>query len=108
MALHDGQEQIEKATGHTPTFFSPSILRSLGYTAVRAQLFSCIPFACAFVVTVMLAIGSDQYGRRMPAALFSYVVVFAGFLVACLIPLSNPTARSRMQQRIGSHAVAGA
>ncbi len=75
------------------SFFSPSILRSLGYTAVRAQLFSCIPFACAFVVTVMLAIGSDQYGRRMPAALFSYVVAFIGFLMAYLIPLSNPTAR---------------
>ncbi|KAJ9092764.1 hypothetical protein QFC19_008619 [Naganishia cerealis] len=55
--------------------FVPTIINGLGYTAVRAQLFSVPPYAVAAALTVLAAFVSDRYKIRGPVML-------------CFLPLS--------------------
>ena len=54
--------------------FVPTIVQGLGYTAVRAQLFSIPPYAVAAVLSVIAAIISGRWRTRGP-------------VVLCLLPL---------------------
>ncbi|PWN49746.1 MFS general substrate transporter [Violaceomyces palustris] len=71
------------ATGlYSLAFFSPSIIKSLdNYTAVQAQLLSAPPNAVAFVVSVAVAVASDRFKWRYPAAMFCIILAIIGFAV---------------------------
>lgn len=55
--------------------FIPTIVQGLGYTAVRAQLFSVPPYAVAALLTVVASYVSDRYKIRGP-------------IMLCFLPLS--------------------
>ncbi|KAF9456650.1 major facilitator superfamily domain-containing protein [Collybia nuda] len=61
------------------SYFTPSILVALGFSASRAQLMSVPPFAASFVVTVSVSLLSDKYGLRAPSAIFSSILCIIGF-----------------------------
>lgn len=59
--------------------FLPTIVKGLGYTAARAQLFTVPPYAVALVVTVIVSAISDRLqSRGFPLAL-TYCIGVAGW-----------------------------
>lgn len=62
-------------TGYSGSFFTPTILRQLGWTAVRAQVMSIPIFVCATILALSAAILSDKVKHR-----FGFII--AGCLVA--------------------------
>ncbi|KAF9024730.1 major facilitator superfamily transporter [Hymenopellis radicata] len=69
------------------SLFSPTIVSGLGYTSLRAQLFTVPPYAVAYVVTVSVAYAADKLNRR---GLFSAALALIGAIgfitSACLEP----------------------
>ncbi|TFK39914.1 major facilitator superfamily domain-containing protein [Crucibulum laeve] len=61
------------------SYFTPSILVGLGYTASRAQLMSVPPFAAGFVVTMLTSLFSDKYGHRGYSAMVASILCTIGF-----------------------------
>lgn len=76
-------------------FFLPTIIKGLnpGYSTIQAQLLSCPPFAVAFVLSIVLALISDRFAWRFPAAIFSYLLCIIGFAVAIGAPVRNSSVR---------------
>ena len=68
-------------------YFAPAIVQSLGHSAIRAQLLSVPPYACAFVVGMTVAWASDYFKHRFLFALVSAILSLAGFIVM----LTGPT-----------------
>jgi sugar phosphate permease len=61
--------------------FLPSIVKQLGFSAVKTQLLSVGPFAAGFVVTLVTAYFSDKYqNRAVPAAIIATLGV-VGFVM---------------------------
>lgn len=62
---------------------APSIVNSLGYSTVRAQLFTVPPYACAFVVSMTLAFVSDRWRARGLVSIASAIIALAGYAMFC-------------------------
>lgn len=73
-------------------YFSPVIIKQLGYTAVEAQLHSVYPYILAFGVINGLAFLSDYTGKRLPYALVACVMAVTG-LALVLGATTNANAR---------------
>ena len=72
--------------------FSPTIIKAMDkYTTIESQLLSCPPNAAAFVVSVLVALVSDRYTWRYPAAIFCLCLSLSGTAVA--YAAENPTTR---------------
>lgn len=61
--------------------FIPTIIKDLGYTAVRAQLFSVPPYAVAALLTVIASYISDRYKVRGPIMLAFLPLSIIGYAV---------------------------
>ncbi|KNZ71589.1 hypothetical protein J132_08100 [Termitomyces sp. J132] len=61
------------------TYFAPSIITGLGSINADAQLYSVLPFALAFVVTIIGSYISDHYGCRGHIAIFSGILATIDF-----------------------------
>lgn len=64
-------------TGYAVSFFTPTILRQLGWTAIRAQAMSVPIYAVAMVITLSTALLSDRLAHR-------YAFTLAGVLIATM------------------------
>ncbi|KAG7661932.1 uncharacterized protein J8A68_004535 [[Candida] subhashii] len=73
-------------------YFSPAIIRELGYTAVSAQQHTVYPYLCAFGLMNGSAYLSDRMGKRLPYAIFCSIVAIAG-LSMVLAATDNPSVR---------------
>ena len=62
-------------------YFSPSIIRSYGYSPIETQLHSVPPWAAAFVLAMLVAWASDKAQHRCLFALFAVAVCIAGFVI---------------------------
>jgi hypothetical protein len=62
-------------------YFTPTIVKTLGYSVVQTQLHSVPPFAAAFAFCVLLALGSSRTNTRMPYVMFSAVVLILGLAI---------------------------
>lgn len=60
-------------------YFSPTIIRSFGYSPVRTQLFSVPPWAVSFVFAMLVATFSDLAKHRFLFVIFPLLVALAGF-----------------------------
>lgn len=64
-------------TGYSASFFIPTILKQLGWTAVRAQVMTIPIYICAFVLTLTCSLTSDlikhRYAFVMLGTLFSTI-----------------------------------
>ncbi|EAW07665.1 allantoate permease family MFS transporter [Aspergillus clavatus NRRL 1] len=64
-------------TGYAVSFFTPTILNQLGWTAVRAQVMSIPVYCVAMVITLSAAYVSDRLRHR-------YLFTLAGCLIATM------------------------
>ncbi|KAH0582342.1 hypothetical protein H2248_010290 [Termitomyces sp. 'cryptogamus'] len=62
-------------------YFTPSIVASLGYTRVQAQLFSVPPAVAGFFVTLITAYLSDRFGARGLNIMFSSTLMIIGLAI---------------------------
>ncbi|KDQ12032.1 hypothetical protein BOTBODRAFT_135209 [Botryobasidium botryosum FD-172 SS1] len=75
------------------SLFSPSIVTGLGYSGLRAQLFTVPPYACAYVVTIAIAVSAERTNARSVHALLAMLTSSAAFLAQALIPATSFKAR---------------
>ncbi|GIJ83853.1 hypothetical protein Asppvi_002683 [Aspergillus pseudoviridinutans] len=64
-------------TGYAVSFFTPTILNQLGWTAVRAQVMSVPVYCVSMVITLSAAYASDRLRHR-------YLFTLAGCLIATM------------------------
>lgn len=76
---------------YTLSLFLPSIIKSLGYTAARAQLLSVPPYALATVLTVVVAVVSEKLHRRAPFIIGAAITAVVGY--AILLGNKDPVGR---------------
>ena len=62
-------------------YFTPSIVATLGFDTTKTQLLSIPPFACAFLVTVILAYLSDRYKARGLSSIAGNLIALIGFAI---------------------------
>ncbi|KJZ71243.1 hypothetical protein HIM_09386 [Hirsutella minnesotensis 3608] len=62
-------------------YFTPTIVKTLGYSAVQTQLYSVPPFAAALGLCLILAYASDRTGLRLPYQLLSSALMIGGLAV---------------------------
>ena len=60
-------------------YFSPTIIKSFGYSAIRTQLLSVPPWACSFVFAMIIATASDFTKHHFLFVLLPLFVALAGF-----------------------------
>ena len=69
-------------------YFTPTIVKTLGYSVVQTQLHSIPPFASAFGLCVILAYFSDRTNLRLPYILFGQALLLIGLAIL----ITSPTA----------------
>lgn len=69
--------------------FLPTIIKSLGWSASRAQLFTVPPYAVAFVGTITASYLSDKMRTRGPFVVLLMVLSAVGFAVLIGVPHSQ-------------------
>ncbi|KEF58414.1 uncharacterized protein A1O9_06340 [Exophiala aquamarina CBS 119918] len=62
-------------------YFTPSIVRGMGYSPIRTQLMSVPPFAVAVVTTLCTAYLSDKYNARGFAMIVTYFLSLVGSII---------------------------
>jgi len=62
-------------------YFAPTIIRSMGYSAVRTQLMSVPPYVTTFVCSVGIGILADRWGQRGYSMLFSGILAMVGYIL---------------------------
>ena len=62
-------------------YFSPTIIKSFGYSEIRTQLLSVPPWACSFVFAMLIATLSDLAKHRFLFVLIPLFVAISGFSV---------------------------
>ncbi|KAI9368992.1 major facilitator superfamily domain-containing protein [Aspergillus egyptiacus] len=68
-------------TGYAVSFFTPTILRQLGWTAIRAQVMSVPIYAVAMVTTLSTAYLSDRLRHRYAFTLTGCLVATMGYVL---------------------------
>ncbi|KFY91883.1 hypothetical protein V500_04415 [Pseudogymnoascus sp. VKM F-4518 (FW-2643)] len=61
--------------------FLPSFISTFGFSPIQTQLFSVIPYACAFSTVLGSGFLSDRLNRKMPFLLGSFIVGCIGFIL---------------------------
>ncbi|KZV68752.1 MFS general substrate transporter [Peniophora sp. CONT] len=61
--------------------FTPTIVGAFGYSTTRTQLLTVPPYACSFVLSLLIAWVSDKYKQRGAFAVFSSLLAAAGYTV---------------------------
>ena len=64
-------------TGYSTSFFTPTILKELGWTSVHAQVMSIPIYVVAFIVTLITAVFTDRLRHR-------YAFIMAGISLATI------------------------
>lgn len=75
------------------SLFTPTIIRTLGYSSTKTQLLSAPVYLVAAVVSIIQAVISSKVGLRSPFLLFNYLCMAVGYIV-CITgdPGRNPKA----------------
>ncbi|KAI0723914.1 MFS general substrate transporter [Cerioporus squamosus] len=66
-------------------YFAPTIIQSLGHSAIRTQLLSVPPWACAFALAMLSATFSDWLRMRYVFVLATTAVSLAGFVILLVV-----------------------
>lgn len=67
-------------------YFSPTIVKGLGYTSIEAQLMTVPPWAVGYVVSMLLAWSADRFNARGLHVSLAGVLTGTGFLASRLLP----------------------
>ncbi|KIX00717.1 uncharacterized protein Z518_09782 [Rhinocladiella mackenziei CBS 650.93] len=65
--------------------FLPSFIRGFGFSDIDAQLFSVIPYACAFVVLPTMCMISDQINRKAPFIILGFIAAAVEHLILLFV-----------------------
>ena len=68
-------------TGYSGSFFTPTILKQLGWTSVRAQVMSIPIFIVATILALSAALLSDKLKHRFGFIIFGCCVATAGYSI---------------------------
>ena len=68
-------------TGYSTSFFIPTILSQLGWTAVHAQVMSIPPYIVAAVFSVTVALLTDRLRHRYAFAMAGIAIATIGYIV---------------------------
>lgn len=68
-------------TGYSTSFFTPTILKELGWTAVRAQVLSIPIYVVAAVTCLVSAFLTDRLRHRYAFAMLGVVIASIGYIV---------------------------
>ncbi|KAL5333979.1 major facilitator superfamily domain-containing protein [Aspergillus crustosus] len=74
-------------------YFAPTIIQGLGYTDLRAQLFTVPPYGIAYPITLALAWASDRFKTRGTVAIASCTAASISFIIQACLPADAFTAR---------------
>ena len=89
-------------------YFPPSIIRSMDYNPIYAQLMSVRPYATTFVVSDAIAFLGDRWGESGYSLIFSGIIAMVGYI---LLLTSNHTSvlyGSNFLQTMGAFTSASA
>lgn len=64
--------------GFSYAYFAPSIIKRLGFSATKTQLYSVPPWAAAFVFCMVIAWASDKARHRFGFIIFSLTISLVG------------------------------
>ena len=67
--------------GYSTSFFMPTILKELGWTAMKAQIFTIPVYIVATIISLSAAYISDRVRHRYAFAMFGIVINSIGFIV---------------------------
>ncbi|RHZ49040.1 uncharacterized protein CDV56_102535 [Aspergillus thermomutatus] len=67
-------------------YFSPTIVKGLGYTSIEAQLMTVPPWAVGYVISILLAWSADRFNARGLHVCLAGVLTGTGFLASRLLP----------------------
>jgi len=62
-------------------FFSPAIIRSLGHSPIKTQLYSVPPWVVAFVTSMTIAVFSDWFRMRYIFIMIPLAMTLAGYAI---------------------------
>lgn len=62
-------------------YFAPTIVKTLGYSAVQTQLHTVPPTAAAFALCLITAYSSDRIRLRFPFIAFGFTLTIAGLAI---------------------------
>ena len=68
-------------TGYSTSFFTPTILKQLGWTSVRAQVLSIPVYIVAAVVALLTALCTDYLRHRYAFCMFGVLVATIGYVI---------------------------
>ncbi|KAJ6116751.1 hypothetical protein N7512_006476 [Penicillium capsulatum] len=68
-------------TGYATSFFTPTILKQLGWTSVRAQVMSIPIYVVATVISLITAFISDKLQHRFAFTLAGCVIATIGYVI---------------------------
>ncbi|KEF63010.1 uncharacterized protein A1O9_00985 [Exophiala aquamarina CBS 119918] len=68
------------------TFFTPTIVKGLGYTSIHAQLLTVPPWCIGFVVAITLSYSADHFNARGMHITIASIIGGVGWLTAGLLP----------------------
>lgn len=75
------------------SLFTPTIVKTLGYTSTKAQLMTAPIFIVAAFFSIVQAFWSDRVGLRSPFLFFNFTCIMVAYLVCiCLDPTKHPHA----------------
>ena len=89
-------------------YFTPTIIRSMGYSPIRTQLMSVPPYATTFVFSVGVAILADRWGQRGYCLFLSGAVSMAGYIIWLTSTHTSVLYGSIFLQTIGAFTAASA
>lgn len=75
------------------TFYSPQIVKGLGYTSIQAQLMTVPPWCVGFVVAITLSYSADHFNARGWHISLASTVGAVGWLTAGVLPATAYTSR---------------
>ncbi|KAH7096212.1 major facilitator superfamily domain-containing protein [Auriculariales sp. MPI-PUGE-AT-0066] len=75
------------------SLFSPTIVAGLGYTSLRAQLFTVPPYAVAYVVQVCTSYLADRLNRRGLVTMIMATIGAIGFITEACLPVDDYMSR---------------
>lgn len=68
-------------TGAAFSYFTPTIVKTLGYSTIQTQLHSVPPFAASLGLCLIAAYFSDAIQLRYPFVMFGYAVLITGLAI---------------------------
>jgi len=67
--------------GFTLSYFLPTIINDLGYSAASAQLFTITPYAAGFITNIIFALLAERTKLRAPFIIMGDIMGIAGYII---------------------------